>query len=76
MRYIEFRDDIRSALRASPRGLTWAQLRERLDLPYERPCPSWVQRLEAEIGLARAPGPARTLVWRVQSRVSRKHSRE
>jgi hypothetical protein len=56
MRYVDFRDIIQKELRKNPAGLTWAELRERLDLPYERPCPTWVRRMEQEVGLSRAKG--------------------
>lgn len=65
MRYVEFRDAIQKELRRRPEGLTWAELRDRLGLPYDRPCPTWTRQLEKEIGLARVPGRARSLVWRV-----------
>ena len=66
MRYSEFRDAIHKELRHCRRGLTWAQLQERLDLPYERPCPTWVKQMEKEIGLSRVKGEGRALVWKVQ----------
>ena len=67
MRYEEFRDEIRDELAASPEGLTWAELRERRALPYDRPCPTWVRRLEDEIALERAPGAGRAYVWTLGS---------
>jgi hypothetical protein len=76
MRYDEFRDEIRTALRKSPRGLTWAELRERLHLPYDRPCPSWVKRMEGDIALSRAPGPTRDHVWTVGARRPRRRNGE
>lgn len=68
MRYLDFRDRIRQALLSEPGGLTWVKLRERLDLPYERPCPSWVKRMEAEIGLLREKGPGRAYLWKTPPR--------
>jgi hypothetical protein len=65
MRYVEFRDLIDKGLRENPDGLTWAELRHRLDLPYERACPTWVRRLEEEIGLIRAKGPGRAYIWKL-----------
>mgnify|MGYP001555096939 CR=1 FL=1 len=65
MRYVEYRDQIHGKLRRRKRGMTWAQLRDELDLPYDRPCPNWTKRLEAEIGLTRTKGEGRALVWRV-----------
>lgn len=63
MRYAEYRDAIRRELRGARDGLTWAKLKQRLDLPYNVPCPEWTRRLEEEIGLrvpwVRAPA-ART----------------
>jgi len=65
MRYIDFRDAIREALARRPKGLTWAELRDRLGLPYARPCPEWTRCLEREIGLVRQPGTGRALVWKI-----------
>jgi hypothetical protein len=70
MRYAEFRDVIREELRRNPAGLTWVQLRDRLRLPYDRPCPTWTRQLEQEIGLSRAKGASRALVWKVVGRAS------
>ena len=67
MRYEEFRDAIAAHLRRRPGGRTWAQLRDELGLPYDRACPTWTARLEAEVGLTRAKGDGRALVWRVAS---------
>ena len=66
MRYTEFRDVIGRYLRRRPRGRTWSELRDALDLPYVRPCPTWVGHLEKEIGLTRTKGEGRALVWRVR----------
>ena len=65
MKYIDFRDVIKNELSKNSEGLTWVELRDRLDLPYERPCPTWVQRLEKEIGLTRCKGQSRALVWKI-----------
>jgi hypothetical protein len=65
MRYTEFRDAIRRELRENVEGLTRAELKEGLDLPYERPCQTWVKRLEKEIGLLRVPGQGRDHLWKV-----------
>ena len=71
MRYEDFRDTIRAELRRATTGLTRAQLQARLALPYARPCPTWVKRLEQEIGLTRTNGPpaapppnSRTAQWK------------
>ena len=67
MKYVEFREAIQKELRQMPDGLTWVDLRERLGLPYDRPCPTWTRQLEKEIGLSRVKGRTRSLVWRVAS---------
>jgi hypothetical protein len=65
MRYVEFRDSVREELGRNPGGLTWVELRERLALPYDRPCPTWVKWLERDIGLSRARGSTAAYVWQV-----------
>ena len=65
MRYIEFRDSIEAELRKHSKGLTWKQLKARLELPYERPCPTWTKQMENEIGLSRARGSGRAYVWKI-----------
>ncbi len=65
MRYVDFRDNIRDELRRNPGGLTWPELRDRLDLPYKSPCSEWVQRLEEEIGLSRIKGSGRAYIWKL-----------
>ncbi len=66
MRYVEFRDAILQALRRRPAGLTWAELRDGLGLPYDRPCQSWVERMEKENGLTRTRGEGRAYVWKLR----------
>ena len=65
MHYTEFKDRIHGYLRRNRSGATWTELRDSLKLPYERACPEWTKRLETEIGLVRAKGDARALVWRI-----------
>jgi hypothetical protein len=68
MRYIDFRDAIAAALRKNRNGLTWAQLRSQLKLPYDRPCPAWASQLEKEIGLTRTRNGGRAMIWQLKSR--------
>ncbi|MEM1210202.1 MAG: hypothetical protein AAGI54_13140 [Planctomycetota bacterium] len=70
MRYIEFRDLIHRRLKRRKAGMTWAELRDTLELPYDRPCPEWTKRLEEEIGLTRVKGAGRALVWQVEQSTS------
>lgn len=66
MRYEDFREAIRGELARRRAGLTWAELRDQLGLPYERACPEWTRRLEREIGLRRGKGEkGNALVWTV-----------
>jgi hypothetical protein len=69
MRYVEFKDAIHQALQRNPQGLTWGELQQRLALPYERPCPTWTNRLEKEIGLSRKKGAGRAFLWCVPRKV-------
>ena len=66
MRYVDFCDAIQEELDRNPSGLTWAQLKERLDLPYNRPCPTWIRRMEQEAGLSRAKGSGRAYIWAIR----------
>jgi hypothetical protein len=70
MRYVDFRDSIQTHLTSHPEGATWKELRSSLDLPYKIPCPTWVYRLETEIGLSRSKGP-RGMIWSLHSRAHR-----
>jgi hypothetical protein len=67
MRYVDFRDSICRELRKNPQGLTWPELRSRLDLPYRSPCSEWVARMERENGLRREPGESRAFIWKVRT---------
>jgi len=71
MRYVDFRDVIQQELRQNPEGLTWPQLKECLDLPYDRPCQTWVYRMEEEIGLTRSRGTGRAFVWKLSRNSTR-----
>ena len=73
MRYVEFREGIEKALRRSPTGLTWAELKQRLNLPYDRPCPTWVRQMGREVGLSRSKGPGRAYVWRLRPQKQARH---
>lgn len=66
MKYTEFKDAIHQGLQANPGGYTWVQLRERLQLPYDQPCPTWVARLEAEIGLERKERLRGAYIWKLK----------
>jgi len=71
MRYVEFREAIKRELERHPGGRTWAELREGLSLPYDRPCPSWTASLEREIGLSRIKTTGRALMWTLDEGITR-----
>jgi hypothetical protein len=66
MRYADFRNVIQKELSRNSSGLTWPQLKGRLHLAYERPCPEWIGRLEKEIGLSRTRAAGRAHIWRLK----------
>lgn len=66
MTYVQFKTQIRNQLTAHRQGMTWRELQTSLRLPYERPCPTWIKQLEAEIGLQRRKTTSRALVWSLQ----------
>jgi hypothetical protein len=63
MTYVEFKEAIARELRKNPSGFTWNELKVRLKLPYDRPCPTWVNRMESDIGLTRVKGSGCAYVW-------------
>jgi hypothetical protein len=65
LRYVEFRDAIAKELGRNRSGLTWGELKSRLDLPYRTPCQEWLKRMEDEVGLVRERGEGRAQVWRI-----------
>ena len=69
MRYKEFRDLIQNELLKHPAGLTWVELKTQLNLPYDRPCQTWINKMDQEIGLVRARGEKRAYVWKISSKV-------
>jgi hypothetical protein len=72
MRYVDFRDAIKTELRRNSAGLTWTQLQSRLALPYDHPCPNWIKQLEKEIGLQRKKGSGRSLLWQIRNKIPAK----
>ena len=68
MTYLAFKQASHARLRKHRCGLTWPELKAALNLPYARPCPEWVARLEREIGLVRRKKPGiRPWVWQIAS---------
>jgi len=63
MTYQQFRDLMQTKLRERRLGMTWRELRDDLELPYDRPCPEWTRRLESDIGLVRKRGSGNAFTW-------------
>ena len=66
MQYENFKDIIQKELARHPAGLTWAQLKRRLSLSYERPCAEWIKRMERDIGLTRTRREGRAFLWMIR----------
>ena len=69
MRYKEFKELIQIELLKHPDGLTWVELKNQLNLPYDRPCQTWINQMEQEIGLLRVRGEKRAYIWKISSKV-------
>lgn len=62
--YKDFRDAIEKLLKAEPDGLTWSEIKTRLNLPQKVPNNKWVRQMEKDIGLTRTK-ESRGTVWRL-----------
>lgn len=51
--YEDFRKSIKNILERHPAGLTWSQIRDKLNFQQKAPHNRWVRRLEKDIGLKR-----------------------
>lgn len=51
--YEDFKKSVKNILERHPSGLTWTQVRDKLNFPQKYPNNQWVRRLEKEIGLKR-----------------------
>jgi len=65
MTYEEFRDKIRMELKKNPDGLTWTELKRKLNLPQKVPNNKWVNQMIKDIGLMRAKRE-RSTVWKLK----------
>lgn len=63
MRYTDFKSIIKETLLQHPEGLSWKELKTLSNLPYKRACPTWIARLETEIGLVRDRKKGNALIW-------------
>ena len=60
--YDDFKKSVQNILERYPSGLTWTQIRDKLNFPQKYPNNQWVRRLEKEIGLKRIK-TGRDLFW-------------
>ena len=51
--YEKFKIQIEAVLKAEPGGLTWTEIKQRLNLPQKVPNNRWVRQMEKDIGLTR-----------------------
>ena len=51
--YEDFKESIKNILERHPGGLTWSQIRDKLNLPQKAPNNKWVRKLEEDINLRR-----------------------
>lgn len=51
--YDDFRNSIKNILERHPAGLTWSQIRDKLNYSQKAPNNKWVRKLEQDIGLKR-----------------------
>ena len=66
MSYEEFKAIINSTLQASPKGLTWTEIRTKQPTLYQKwPANQWVTLLEKDIGLIREKSKGK-VVWRLK----------
>lgn len=63
--YKSFMRKIEAILRAEPNGLTWTEIKKRLNLPQRVPNNKWVRTMETDIGLVRQTEKGKT-IWRLK----------
>ena len=65
--YHDFRAKVESALKDEPSGLTWTEIKARLNLPQKVPNNKWVRMMERDIHLVREQAKGKGIIWRLQS---------
>lgn len=67
MLYLDFREKIAAVLKTEPNGLSWTEIRQRLQLPQKVPNNLWVATLEREIGLLRKlDSKTAKVIWKLE----------
>jgi len=63
--YGKFRTQIERILKVEPEGLTWTEIKQRLNLPQKVPNNRWVRKMEKDIGLERKTIKGKTY-WKLK----------
>jgi antitoxin component of MazEF toxin-antitoxin module len=67
MSYLDFREKIATVLKTEPNGLSWTEIRQRLQLPQKVPNNLWVATMEREIGLLRKlDSKTAKVIWKLE----------
>ena len=66
--YQEFRDGIENLLKRHPLGLTWTEIKDKMNFPQQAPNNQWVKKLEEDIGLKRIKVGG-TTIWKLENNI-------
>jgi len=67
MTYEDFREKIARLLKSEKKGLSWTEIREKLNFPQKVPNNLWVRTMERDIGLIRQfDNQTGRVVWRLK----------
>lgn len=64
--YSDFKETIEKLLKRFPIGLTWLEIKEKLNFPQKVPNNKWVKQLESDIGLKRIKIENKT-IWKLEN---------
>ncbi|MEM4255220.1 MAG: DUF488 domain-containing protein [Candidatus Norongarragalinales archaeon] len=65
--FSEFKTSIQQLLERHPDGLTWSEIKEKLNFPEKLPNNKWVRQLEHEIGLKRFKVD-NSIIWTLENK--------
>mgnify|MGYP001053255941 CR=1 FL=1 len=69
MSYLDFKERILVLLNTEPAGLSWSEIRRKLQLPQKVPNNLWVRMIEKDIGLVRhLDNKTAKVIWKLESR--------
>jgi len=67
MSYLHFKEKIFALLNTEPEGLSWTEIRQRLQLPQKVPNNLWVSMMEKDIGLVRMlDNKTAKVIWKIE----------